>query len=81
MIFSETKLAGVFDIRPERMQDERGFFARTWCQKEFDAHGLDSQLVQCSVSFNTRKGTLRGMHYQSRPSPRLSWYVARGRDL
>ena len=67
MIFSETKLAGVFDIRPERMQDERGFFARTWCQQEFNAHGLDSQLVQCSVSFNTRKGTLRGMHYQMPP--------------
>jgi dTDP-4-dehydrorhamnose 3,5-epimerase len=67
MIFIETKLKGVFIIEPERLEDERGFFARTWCQREFEAHGLNSRLVQCSISFNKKKGTLRGMHYQSAP--------------
>jgi dTDP-4-dehydrorhamnose 3,5-epimerase len=64
MTFLETKLRGVFEICPELKRDERGFFARTWCQKEFQRKGLNPRLVQCSVSFNTRKGTLRGMHYQ-----------------
>ncbi len=67
MIFKETKLKGVFVIEPERLQDERGFFARTWCQKEFEAHGLNLHLVQCSISFSKKKGTLRGMHYQAAP--------------
>jgi len=67
MIFRETKLPGVFEIDLEAKLDERGFFARTWCQKEFATHGLNTKLVQCSVSFNTRKGTLRGMHYQVAP--------------
>jgi dTDP-4-dehydrorhamnose 3,5-epimerase len=67
MIFHETNLAGVFEILPELMHDERGFFARTWCQNEFSQHGLNSRLVQCSLSFSTRKGTLRGMHYQAAP--------------
>lgn len=67
MIFSETKLPGVFEIQLEAKCDERGFFARTWCQKEFQAHGLNSEFVQCSLSFNTRRGTLRGMHYQLAP--------------
>jgi dTDP-4-dehydrorhamnose 3,5-epimerase len=67
MIFDETKLAGVFEIHPERRSDDRGFFARTWCQKEFADHGLDARLVQCSTSYNVRKGTLRGMHYQQAP--------------
>ena len=67
MIFSETKLKGAFLIEPERKEDQRGFFARTWCQQEFDDHGLNSKLVQCSVSFNNKKGTLRGMHYQTAP--------------
>jgi dTDP-4-dehydrorhamnose 3,5-epimerase len=53
----------------EPKADERGFFARSWCQKEFEIHGLNSTLVQCSVSFNIRKGTLRGMHYQAAPHP------------
>jgi dTDP-4-dehydrorhamnose 3,5-epimerase len=69
MIFQETKLAGVFEIQIEAKADERGFFARTWCQQEFASHGLNARLVQCSVSFNTRKGTLRGMHYQAAPFP------------
>ncbi len=67
MIFSETKLKGAFLIEPERKEDHRGFFARTWCQEEFEAHGLNSKLVQCSVSFNNKKGTLRGMHFQIVP--------------
>jgi dTDP-4-dehydrorhamnose 3,5-epimerase len=67
MIFHETKIAGVFEIRLEPLSDERGFFARTWCQKEFDGLGLNSRLAQCSVSYNTRKGTLRGIHYQAAP--------------
>ncbi len=67
MIFSETELKGAFLIEPERKEDYRGFFARTWCQQEFESHGLNSHLVQCSLSFNKKKGTLRGMHYQTRP--------------
>jgi dTDP-4-dehydrorhamnose 3,5-epimerase len=67
MIFRETEIPGVFEIELEVKADERGFFARTWCQKEFATHGLSPKLVQCSVSFNTRKGTLRGMHYQAAP--------------
>lgn len=67
MIFSETKLKGAFLIEPERKEDQRGFFARTWCQQEFEDHGLNSKLVQCSISFNNRKGTLRGMHFQEAP--------------
>lgn len=67
MIFTETRIPGVFDIELETKRDERGFFARTWCVSEFRARGLNPKLMQCSVSFNTRKGTLRGMHYQVAP--------------
>lgn len=67
MIFSETKLKGAFIIEPERLEDERGFFARTWCQREFEEHGLNPCLVQCNIAFNKKKGTLRGMHYQIAP--------------
>ena len=67
MIFTETKLRGAFVIEPERFEDDRGFFARTWCVREFETHGLDTRLVQCGVSYNKRKGTLRGMHYQVAP--------------
>ena len=67
MLFIETKLAGVYIIELEKREDDRGFFARTFCQREFDAHGLNPRIVQCSVSFNRRKGTLRGMHYQVAP--------------
>lgn len=69
MVFQKTKLAGVFEICVEPKRDERGFFARSWCQREFEAHGLNTQLVQCNISFNARKGTLRGMHYQAAPYP------------
>jgi dTDP-4-dehydrorhamnose 3,5-epimerase len=65
MTFCETKLSGVFEIRLEPNQDERGFFARSWCEKEFADRGLNPRLVQCSVSFNFKKGTLRGIHYQT----------------
>jgi dTDP-4-dehydrorhamnose 3,5-epimerase len=67
MTFHETKLPGVFEVHLEPITDERGFFARSWCQKEFETHGLNPKLVQCSVSFNARKGTLRGIHYQAAP--------------
>lgn len=67
MIFTETKLAGVFEVHPEPHGDERGLFARTWCQAEFEDHGLSGRLVQCSTSFNARRGTLRGLHYQAAP--------------
>jgi dTDP-4-dehydrorhamnose 3,5-epimerase len=67
MIFTETILSGAYVIAPERHQDERGFFARTWCQNEWAAQGLNPRLVQCDVSFNTQRGTLRGMHWQRTP--------------
>src|SRR6266849_763832 len=67
MTFRETKLPGGFEIGLEPKPDNRGFFARTWCQKEFEAHGLNSRLVQCSLSQSVRKGTLRGMHFQVAP--------------
>jgi dTDP-4-dehydrorhamnose 3,5-epimerase len=67
MKFAETRLKGAFIIEPERQEDERGFFARTWCKEEFKRNGLNSRLVQCSISFNKKKGTLRGMHYQVEP--------------
>ena len=67
MRFTETRLKGAFIIEPERLEDERGFFARTFCQKEFEAHGLNPRMVQCNISYNKHKGTLRGMHYQAAP--------------
>lgn len=67
MIFTETKLKGAFIIEPEKREDDRGFFARSWCQKEFQAHNLNPRIVQCNISFNKIKGTLRGMHYQASP--------------
>lgn len=67
MIFKETKLQGVFIIEIEKRQDDRGFFARAWCKKEFEAHGLNVHLVQANLAFSQKKGTLRGMHYQMSP--------------
>lgn len=67
MIFIETPLAGAFVIEPEPIEDTRGCFARTWCRREFEARGLETRIAQCSTSFNKRKGTLRGMHYQQPP--------------
>ncbi len=60
-------LAGVYRITPEQIRDVRGFFARTWCQREFAAHGLTPRLTQCSISYNRGAGTLRGLHYQVAP--------------
>jgi dTDP-4-dehydrorhamnose 3,5-epimerase len=68
VIFAETPLNGAFLVDAEPIEDERGFFARLWCRREVEAHGLDANLVQCSMSFNRRAGTLRGLHYQIAPS-------------
>jgi dTDP-4-dehydrorhamnose 3,5-epimerase len=67
MIFTETALKGAFIVKPELAEDERGFFTRTWSEKEFAEHGLSSRLTECNISFNRKKGTLRGMHYQLAP--------------
>ena len=67
MIFSETPLAGVVVIDLEPVTDERGAFARTFAREEFEAHGLNPDVVHCNLSFNARAGTLRGMHYQAAP--------------
>jgi len=67
MIFKETKLKGAFFIGLEKHKDERGYFARAWCKKEFEAHGLNSNLVQANTALSLQKGTLRGMHYQMTP--------------
>lgn len=67
MIFTETKLKGVHIIEIERIDEERGFFARTFCRKEFESHGLNPNVVQCNISYNKKRGTLRGMHYQIAP--------------
>lgn len=67
MIFTETPLRGAFVIEPELVDDARGLFARTWCQREFASQGLQAHIAQCSTSFSSRKGTLRGMHFQAPP--------------
>lgn len=67
MHFIPTSLIGSYVIEPDKLEDDRGFFARTWCQQEFVNQGLDSNLVQSSISFNKQKGTLRGMHIQLFP--------------
>jgi dTDP-4-dehydrorhamnose 3,5-epimerase len=68
MIFTETKLKGAFIIDIERREDSRGFFARAFCQNEFEAHGLKKVIAQANVAFNIKKGTLRGMHFQYPPA-------------
>ncbi|HKQ38388.1 MAG TPA: dTDP-4-dehydrorhamnose 3,5-epimerase [Verrucomicrobiae bacterium] len=68
MIFTETKLKGAFIIELDRKKDDRGFFARAFCQKEFDAHGLKSTIAQANVAHNIRQGTMRGMHFQYPPA-------------
>jgi dTDP-4-dehydrorhamnose 3,5-epimerase len=67
MRFLETPLRGAFVIEPERFADERGFFVRTFCAREFEEQGLDPRVAQANLSFNDRRGTLRGMHYQRPP--------------
>jgi dTDP-4-dehydrorhamnose 3,5-epimerase len=67
MIFLETELKGAYIIELEKHMDERGFFARSFCVREFEQQGLNPRIVQCNISFNHAKGTLRGMHYQKAP--------------
>jgi dTDP-4-dehydrorhamnose 3,5-epimerase len=67
VVFEPTPLSGAFLVRLEPLHDERGFFARTWCRDEFVARGLSGDLVQSSLSYNDRRGTLRGLHYQAPP--------------
>lgn len=67
MIFHETKLAGAYVVEIELLADERGFFARTWCEDEFRALRLNTHIAQCNVSYSKVKGTVRGMHYQAAP--------------
>ncbi len=67
MKFVETPLAGAYVLELERLEDERGFFARTWCAEELAGHGLEARIAQCNLSSNRRRGTLRGMHYQAAP--------------
>lgn len=67
MKFVETEIRGAFVVDVEPAADERGFFARTFCEEEFRAHGLDPRVAQCSISFNRSRATLRGLHYQAAP--------------
>jgi dTDP-4-dehydrorhamnose 3,5-epimerase len=67
VIFTETVVPGAFVVEPERLADERGFFARTWCERECAERGLNPRVVQCSISVSEKKGTLRGLHYQTAP--------------
>lgn len=67
MIFTKTVLNDAFILDIEKKEDDRGFFARSWCRREFEAHGLNPDLAQCDISFNPKKGTLRGMHLQVKP--------------
>lgn len=71
MKFQETELQGVWLVDLDRREDNRGFFARTYCEKEFAAHGLTTRFVQCNLSSNRRRGTLRGMHFQNEPKPEI----------
>lgn len=68
MIFKTTPVSGVYVIEPEPRQDERGMFARTFCAAEMQEHGLKSNFVQCNISFNYRRGTVRGLHWQEVPA-------------
>ena len=68
MLFTETPLVDAFFIDLERRSDDRGFFARSFCAAEFEAHGLKPAVAQCNLSFNHHRGTLRGMHYQTAPA-------------
>jgi len=67
MKFIETALSGAFIVEVNKLEDDRGFFGRAWCEKEFTDHGLDATVAQANVSYNKRRGTLRGMHFQRAP--------------
>jgi dTDP-4-dehydrorhamnose 3,5-epimerase len=71
MIFRPLALPGAYLIEPEKIEDRRGFFARTYCRRELEDRDLDPAIVQCNVSVNRLKGTLRGMHYQAAPSEEI----------
>lgn len=75
MKFTETNLGGAFIVEPQPIADERGFFARTFCKKEFQEHGLNNLISQCNLSFNHKKGTLRGMHYQTPPKAEAKYVI------
>lgn len=82
MIFTETPLAGAFIVDLQLRQDERGFFARTFCRREFLAHGLDPAVAQANVAFNVRRGTIRGLHFQFPPAAETKFVrVVRGAIL
>jgi dTDP-4-dehydrorhamnose 3,5-epimerase len=67
VVFTETELHGAYIIEPERREDDRGFFARLWCQRELEQHGLHSRVVQLNAGFTHRKGSVRGLHFQLPP--------------
>ncbi len=67
MIFTETKIKGAYLLEAELLSDDRGFFARSFCKEEFQRCGLETSIVQCNISYNKRKGTVRGMHFQTAP--------------
>ena len=67
MRFTETPVTGAFLIEPDSRRDDRGWFSRVWCQREFAEHGLNGTFVQCNASFSRHSGTLRGLHYQTAP--------------
>ena len=82
MIFTETKLRGAFVVDIERREDSRGFFARLFCQHEFEAHGLKPVIAQANIAFNRQKGTLRGMHFQFPPTAETKFvHATRGAIL
>lgn len=67
MIFTETKLKGAFEIEIKKLEDDRGFFGRSWCANEMKEHGLNTNICQANTSLSKQKGTLRGMHFQYDP--------------
>ena len=67
MIFRDTPLPGAYVLQPQRIEDQRGFFARIWCQRELREHGLKGELAQSNLGFSHRRGTLRGLHFQASP--------------
>jgi len=69
--FSQTNLAGLWRLELELREDERGFLARTFCEQEFTAHGLNTRWPQCNLTLTKQRGTIRGMHYQAEPKPEI----------
>jgi len=71
MIFHELEIPGAYLLEPERKEDHRGFFARTYCRRELEDRGLDPTVVQCNISVNKARGTVRGLHWQAEPYPEI----------